>query len=65
MKLLEYISLELVITAPVQSKIWLFLSCRIEIPFLFLKTWYDVVFKGIDFGASCKVLILALPILRV
>lgn len=52
MKLLEYISLELVITVLVQSKIWLFLSCRTEIQFLFLKRRYDVVFKGIGEPAA-------------
>lgn len=55
MKLLEYSSLELLITVLVQSKIWVSLSSNTEIlMFGFLKRQYDVVFKSTDFGASLQ-----------
>lgn len=55
MKLLEYISLELLITVLVQSKIWIFLACNTERRmFRFLKRRCGVVFKSTDVGASLQ-----------
>lgn len=55
MKLLQYISPELVMIVLMQSKTWIFLPCSTEmLMFPFLKRPYDAVFKSTDFGASLQ-----------